>query len=64
MLCGWNLDKTVIFSDEYRFIEYDIERYAVCTSKAFYPNYMSHSVKFPTSQLLWGCISNKGVGKL
>lgn len=60
----WN---KIIFSDESRFtVSVGHEKGTVIRKKceAFFPECLKRTVKFPSSIMVWGCMSSKGVGKL
>lgn len=60
----WN---TVIFSDESKFdVSVGDHRSRVIRNKqeAFHPDCIKRTVKFAEGLMVWGCISNEGVGQL
>jgi transposase len=59
--------RSTIFSDESKFCITgpDSSQYVRRRkSERFLPECLSSTVKYPTSQMVWGCISAKGVGRL
>lgn len=66
---GWSLEKwkSVIFSDESKFNLHgsDGQQYVRRRQgEEFSPQCVVSIVKFPASQMIWGCISYSGVGRL
>jgi hypothetical protein len=59
--------ETVIFSDESKLNLHgsDGKLYVWCREgEQYHPDCLVSTVKFPASQMVWGCISSKRVGRL